>query len=215
MYAFRKPFTAAGFEGLSYAHISYKVWLVTAQVLGYMLSKFYGIRFISAMKAEKRADNIVLLIAVAWLALLLFAVTPAPWNIAFLLLNGFPLGMVWGLVFGYLEGRKTTELMGAVLCINFILSSGLVKSAGKYLLLTQHVSEWWMPFYTGALFFIPLLLFTWLLNHIPRPSEEDQRLRSPRTPMNAQQRRGIYAPVYARADNDYRYLCIAYRPAGL
>jgi hypothetical protein len=39
MYGFRKPFTAAGFGGAET-----KAWLVTAQVIGYMLSKFIGIK---------------------------------------------------------------------------------------------------------------------------------------------------------------------------
>jgi hypothetical protein len=62
MYAFRKPFTAAGFEGQSFLNVSYKVWLVTAQVLGYMLSKFYGIKFISSISSNKRAVTIACLI---------------------------------------------------------------------------------------------------------------------------------------------------------
>lgn len=146
MYAFRKPFTAAGFANQYFLNIDYKVWLVTAQVIGYMLSKFYGIRFISSMQKEKRAATIVILILTSWIALLLFALTPAPFNIVFLLVNGFPLGMVWGLVFSYLEGRKQTEFMGAVLAVSFIFSSGVVKSAGKTLLVNYHVSEMWMPF---------------------------------------------------------------------
>src|ERR1700738_2089098 len=73
MYAFRKPFTAAGFEGMKFLQVDYKVWLVIAQVLGYMLSKFYGIRFISGMQPQKRAVFIVRLILSSWLALLLFA----------------------------------------------------------------------------------------------------------------------------------------------
>ncbi len=188
MYAFRKPFTAAGYEGFSFLHIDYKVWLVTAQVLGYMFSKFYGIRFIGSMQNEKRAPSIVLLISVAWVALLLFAVIPPPYNMGCLLLNGFPLGMVWGLVFSYLEGRRTTEFMGAVLSVSFIFSSGIVKSVGKYLMIEWHVSEWWMPFYTGALFFIPMLLFAWLLNHMPEPTEADIKARSVRKPMTAAER---------------------------
>jgi hypothetical protein len=58
------------FEGINFLHIDYKVWLVTAQVLGYMLSKFYGIRFISAMKGEKRAATIIKLISSAWVVAL-------------------------------------------------------------------------------------------------------------------------------------------------
>lgn len=188
MYAFRKPFTAAGYSGEQFLHIDYKVWLVTAQVIGYMLSKFYGIRFISSMKGDKRAPSIVLLITLSWVSLFFFAITPAPWNMVFLLLNGFPLGMVWGLVFSYLEGRRATEYMGAVLSVSFIFSSGIVKTVGKYIMLAWHVSEWWMPFYAGALFFIPMLLFTWLLNHMPVPSAADVAARSARKPMTKTER---------------------------
>jgi len=193
MYAFRKPFTAAGFEGLNFLHIDYKVWLITAQVFGYMLSKFYGIRFISSMQRENRAATIVKLIMISWVALLLFAVTPPPWNIVFIFINGFPLGMVWGLVFGYLEGRKQTEFMGAVLSVSFIFSSGFVKSIGKSLLINQHVSEMWMPFFTGAFFVLPMLLFTWLLNHLPPPDQQDIALRSVRKPMTATERKTFIA----------------------
>jgi hypothetical protein len=191
MYAFRKPFTAAGFEGLKFLKIDYKVWLVIAQVLGYMLSKFYGIRFISGMQPEKRAMIIVRLILSSWLALLLFAIIPAPYNIFFMFLNGLPLGMVWGLVFGFLEGRRTTEFMGAVLSITFIFSSGFVKSVGKLVVLDWHAAETWMPFVTGALFVLPMLLFTWLLNHLPPPSAEDIRLRSVRKPMTPEERKSF------------------------
>lgn len=189
MYAFRKPFTAAGFEGQQFLGVGYKVWLVTAQVIGYMLSKFYGIKFISSIPKSKRAVTIVQLILIAWLALLLFAITPAPYSILLLLLNGFPLGMVWGLVFSYLEGRLATEAMGAVLSTSFIFSSGVVKSIGKYLLETDGVTEQWMPFVAGALFVIPMLLFTWLLKHMPPPTDDDIQHRTERKPMNAADRK--------------------------
>jgi len=196
MYAFRKPFTAAGFEGLHFLNIDYKVWLVSAQVVGYMLSKFYGIRFISGMQPERRANTIIMLIIVAWIALLLFAITPSPYNIIFLLLNGFPLGMIWGLVFSYVEGRRTTEFMGAVLSVSFIFSSGVVKTVGKGLMLNNHISEFWMPFYTGSIFLIPLFIFTWLLNHTPPPTEKDVQMRSVRKPITKQERRHFIGMFY-------------------
>jgi len=191
MYAFRKPFTAAGFSGMQFLHIDYKIWLVTAQVLGYMLSKFYGIRFISGMQKENRAANIILLIIIAWFALLLFAIVPAPYNIIFLFINGFPLGMIWGLVFSYLEGRRATEFMGAVLSVSFIFSSGVVKTIGKSLVLYRHVAEMWMPFITGGLFVLPMIIFTWLLNHIPPPTAQDIDLRSVRNPMTKEERKNF------------------------
>jgi hypothetical protein len=62
MYAFRKPFTVAAFEGIVFWGTSYKVWLVTSQVLGYMFSKFYSIRFISSISRQKQGNTILLLI---------------------------------------------------------------------------------------------------------------------------------------------------------
>jgi MFS family permease len=129
------------------------------------------------------------LILAAWLALLFFALAPAPWNILFLLANGFPLGMIWGLVFSYVEGRRSTELMGAVLASSFIFASGFAKTVGTWLTQTMGVSEYWMPFVAGAFYFLPLLLFTGLLEAIPDPNEEDLAQRRPRLPMNKESRR--------------------------
>src|SRR5258708_3079928 len=187
MYGFRKPFTAASFNGVHLFGISYKVVLVISQVLGYMLSKFYGIRVIASMQPSKRAGFIIRLILTAWLFLLLFGLVPAHYNFIFMFINGLPLGMVWGLVFGCLEGRKVTELMGAILATSFIFASGLAKTVGKGLIL-HGISETWMPFIAGAVFVGPLLLSTWLLNQTPPPSPEDIARRTVRRPMGKQQR---------------------------
>ncbi|TWF44319.1 hypothetical protein FHW36_101238 [Chitinophaga polysaccharea] len=191
MYAFRKPFTSGIFEGATFLGIDYKIWLVITQTIGYACSKFYGIRFIAEMKGNRRAQSILLLIAISWLALLGFALVPAPYNIVFLFINGFPLGMIWGLVFSYLEGRRSTEFMGAVLSISFIFSSGFVKSVGKMTVVDWHVTEYWMPFVTGLIFVVPIVIFVVLLEQIPPPSAEDERLRTRRAPMNKQERKSF------------------------
>jgi len=189
MYAFRKGFTAAKFEHMQYLHVDYKAWLVMVQVIGYMMSKFYGIKFISELKPGQRAKSIVILVGIAWLALLLFAIVPAPYNIVFLFINGFPLGLIWGLVFGYLEGRKSTEFMAAVLSISLIFASGFIKTIASLLMDKWGVSQFNMPFLTGALFAVPLLLFVFLLELMPPPTGEDMRLRTKRLPMNAEERK--------------------------
>ena len=189
MYGFRKPYTVATYTNIYFLGISYKVCLVIAQVLGYMCSKFYGIRFISAMQPEKRALYILLCIGLAWLSLLLFAITPSPYNIICLFINGLPLGMVFGLVFGFLEGRQTTEIMGAALATSFIFASGLAKTIGKWLLLDLNCSEKWMPFAAGAIFVFPLMLCVWLINQLPPPTTQDIACRSERKPMTAVERK--------------------------
>lgn len=184
MYAFRKPFTTATYvdvAGWNFA-LDYKSALLIAQVIGYALSKLIGVKFISEFGRHGRATAILALIGFSWVALLLFALIPAPWNVACLFLNGLPLGMIWGLVFSYIEGRRVSELLGAMLCASFILSSGVVKSVAM-LLLQAGVPELWMPAAVG-LTFVPILLMSlWWLERLPPPDAQDEAERTPRVPM--------------------------------
>ncbi|WP_139423173.1 DUF5690 family protein [Chryseobacterium mulctrae] len=191
MYAFRKPFTIASFNDLDFFGFDYKILIIIAQAIGYFISKFIGIKFISELKPEKRIVFLLAFIAVAELALLGFAVVPAPYNILFMFINGIPLGMIWGIVFSYIEGRKTTEIIGLFLCSSFVVSSGVVKSAGKYLMDNFGISEFWMPFTTGLLFIIPLVIFANVLNKIPAPNEEDIALKKERKTLSREERKSL------------------------
>ena len=199
MYAFRKPFSAATFDavhGWPFA-LDYKIALVIAQAAGYAVSKLIGVKVIAEIHPARRGMAILGLIGTAWLALVAFAVTPAPWNVAALFFNGLPLGMIWGLVFGYMEGRRVSEVLGAVLCASFILSSGVVKSVGAWMMQTAHVSPFWMPAATGALFFPLLFTSVWVLGGLPGPSAGDEAERVRRGPMSGEERSAFlraYAP---------------------
>ncbi|MGL4550058.1 MAG: DUF5690 family protein [Gemmataceae bacterium] len=192
MYAFRKPFTAASYAGHPVAGVEFKAVLVIAQVFGYMLSKFIGIKVVSELPPARRVGLILGLIGAAQLALVLFGLTPAPYNAVWLFFNGLPLGMVFGVVTGFLEGRRHTEALTAGLCASFIVADGVVRSAGA-MLLTAGVSESWMPAAAGLLFTPPLLLFAWMLARVPPPTEADVEERSERTTLDASQRGAFYA----------------------
>lgn len=189
MYAFRKPFTAATFDEMFFLGIHYKIWLITSQVAGYTLSKFIGIKLVSEMQAEKRAASIIFVIGIAWISLFFFAITPSPYNIIFMFFNGLPLGIVWGLVFSYLEGRRMTELLGAGVSVSFIFASGFVRTVGKYLMQKHDISEFWMPFTTASVFIIPLIISVWLLNSLPGPNLQDKEQRTERIPMKKKERK--------------------------
>ena len=191
VFGFRKSFTVATFDGIEIAGYSYKTILVISQVLGYMLAKFYGIKYISELKRKGRGRIILLLTAAAWLSWLLFALVPPPFNVAFLFINGFPLGMLWGVVFSYVEGRRSTDFIGATLAVSFIFASGFVKSVGGWLLLEFNISEFWVPFYTGLVFAGPLLLFVYMMEKIPPPDQEDVSDRMNRVPMPAAERKAF------------------------
>ena len=189
VYGFRKGFTVCSFEGMQYWGISYKVWLVISQVLGYACSKFYGIRFISELKKIGRGKIILLLVAISWSGLFFFAIVPAPWNILFMFINGFPLGIIWGIIFSYVEGRRTTDFIGAALSVSFIFSSGFVKTTAGSVEQWFGTSEFWLPFVTGLVFSIPLLICVFLLEKIPPPSQNDVLLRTAREPMTGRKRK--------------------------
>ncbi len=197
MYAFRKPFSAATFDAVPGWHfvLDYKIALVLAQVAGYAISKLIGVKVISELSPARRGAAILLLIGASWIALLGFAVVPAPWNVAALFFNGLPLGMIWGLVFGYMEGRRVSEVLGAILCASFILSSGVVKSVGAWLIGSVHVDRFWMPAAAGALFFPLLFASVWVLSQMPPPNAEDEAERVKRAPMNAAER-GAFLAAY-------------------
>ncbi|MBK7937335.1 MAG: hypothetical protein IPJ82_09705 [Lewinellaceae bacterium] len=192
VYAFRKPFTAATYEGLAVGGIHFKIILVTLQVAGYALSKFIGIRVIAGMPASGRFGLLAGMMGIAGTALLGFALTPYPWNCGWMFANGLSLGMAWGVIFSYLEGRRVTEMLAAFLCANFIFSSGFVKTAGQWLLTRQGISEQWMPFVAAMLFFPLLLLGLWMLEHLPPPSQADVAQRSARVRMLPEERKTLF-----------------------
>jgi hypothetical protein len=188
MYAFRKPFTAGTFNGIKFLGIDYKVALIILQLVGYVISKFIGIKVIAELAPKKRVATLAALMGIAFLSLLGFGFTPQPYNAIFMLINGLPLGLIWGVVFSFLEGRKFTEILGAFMASAFMIASGIVKSVGLYLIQQFQITETWMPFF-AALVFVPILIIgIWMLSCIPEPNEEDIALRTERIPMDASNR---------------------------
>jgi hypothetical protein len=191
VFGFRKPFTVAEFSGVRYFGVSYQTLLIISQVLGYMLSKFYGIVLISRMKKVGRWKLGALLIGVAWIALLLLAIVPAPLGMLCMMVNGYMLGFLWGIVFSYVEGRRTTDLIASVLAVSFIFAGGFTRSVAKWLLIDMAVPEKWMPFLAGAIFVPPIILLFWLLEKMPQPDAGDVLAREERPPMTGADRKAF------------------------
>ena len=189
MYAFRKPFGAATYEGLELlgTGIKLKTAFVIGQLIGYTLSKYYGCKFCSEIGRNRQAQALVLMIVIAETSLLGFALFPENLKVLAIFINGLPLGMVWGLVSRYLEGRKTAELLFAGLSCSYIVASSSVKTAGGWVM-QAGVPEFWMPVTVGAFFFLPFIVAVFFLNQLPEPSSEDISSRSERTVMDGQER---------------------------
>ncbi len=218
MYAFRRPFAAAQFEGQHFldSEIALKTAFVVSQILGYTVSKYIGIKVCPEVRPARRAAMLVVLILLAEASLILFAILPRDFKVIALFCNGLPLGMVWGLVVWYLEGRVTSELLLAGLACSYIVSSGAVKDVGRYLMMVQGVGESTMPMLVGLLFLPPFLLCVWMLSQLPPPTVADQFARAVRVTMDWSRRLAFFkalmvglvlllvARLFTTAFRDYR-----------
>lgn len=188
VYALRKPFTAASFSDAEFFNIDYKVAVTISQILGYVISKFIGIKLISELRSEERFKFILTSVLLAEASLILFGLLSTPYNVAAMFLNGLSLGCMWGVIFSFIEGRRMTDILASLLGGSMVISSGTAKSVGLYVMNHLHVSEFWMPALIGAVALPLLLLLGYALNKLPEPTKEDIAMKSERETLNGKQR---------------------------
>jgi hypothetical protein len=156
-------------------------------------SKFIGIKVTSESKGKQDYILVSLCLA-AESTLVLFGIlgTYAPsWSFIAMFLNGLPLGMVWGLVVSYFEGRAGADFMMVCLCLSFIIGSGAVKDVALALLEAGY-SQFWVPAIEGAIFTVLWLACIIGLNQLPPPSKKDEAERGERISMDHQKRLDYY-----------------------
>lgn len=198
VYALRKPYTAASFEGLTFMGSDYKVAVTTIQILGYVIAKFFGIKIISELKKENRFRFFVGSAILAELALVGFGLLEAPYNVAAMFVNGLSLGCMWGVIFSFIEGRKVTDILASLLGVSMVFSSGVAKSFGLFAMNEMQIDQFWMPAVIGG-FALPLLVFMgYMLKRLPQPTVEDIALRNERVVLDGKGRVALfrkYAPI--------------------
>ena len=198
VYALRKPYTAASFEGLTFMGSDYKVAVTTIQILGYVIAKFFGIKIISELKKENRFRFFVGSAILAELALVGFGLLEAPYNVAAMFVNGLSLGCMWGVIFSFIEGRKVTDILASLLGVSMVFSSGVAKSFGLFAMNEMQIDQFWMPAVIGG-FALPLLVFMgYMLKRLPQSTAEDIALRNERVVLDGKGRVALfrkYAPI--------------------
>lgn len=198
VYALRKPYTAASFDGLTFFDVDYKVAVTTIQIFGYLIAKFFGIKIISELKKENRFRFFLFSAILAELSLLGFALVSAPYNAVAMFVNGLSLGCMWGVIFSFIEGRKVTDMLASLLGVSIVFSSGLAKSFGLYAMNELGIDQFWMPAAIGGVALPLLVLMGYLLKRLPQPTAEDISLRNERVALDRQGRRSLflkYAPI--------------------
>jgi hypothetical protein len=101
------------------------------------------------------------------------------------------LGFMWGVVFSFAEGRRSTDFIGSVLAVSFVFAGGFTRSVAKWLMTDMGVTDKWMPFMTGLVFAIPLVFFFFLLERAPHPDRADMDERAERVSMSGYDRKQI------------------------
>lgn len=192
VYALRKPYTAAAFADYEVFGMDYKVVVTIVQIIGYVISKFVGIKLISELKPQNRFKFILFSVITAEVSLLMFGWLPAPYNMAGMFLNGLSLGCMWGVIFSFLEGRRVTDILASLMGVSMVISSGTAKSAGLFVMDTLQISEFWMPALIGAVALPLLALAGLVLNRLPPPNAADVASRSKREPINGKQRWALF-----------------------
>ena len=78
MYAFRKPFAAATFEGALFlgTQVELKTAIVISQIIGYAISKYIGIKVCSEVTPGRRVAMLIGLILWAEASLVLYGMVP-------------------------------------------------------------------------------------------------------------------------------------------
>lgn len=192
MYAIRKPYTAFTFSGFDFFGLPLKAWFVIAQISGYAISKWMGIAFIATFKRQARLKVLLILLGSAALPLL-FLPYAGPWiQICCMLVSGFPLGLVFGVVFSWIEGRRQTEFLGALLACTFIFSSGFVKTTALYLSEKMGWNAFQTPGYMALLALAIAIPLAFLLNKTKEPDAEDIAHRNVRFPADKNLRKSIF-----------------------
>lgn len=189
MYAFRKPFVAGTYEsGILLLGLELKTLFVLSQLVGYTLSKYIGTWWLTSKIAGNRFGLLIRLMLIAYLSLWAFYLLPTDAKAVAMLVNGLPLGMVWGIVVSYLEGRRNSDTLLVILAGSLIVASSITKDSGLWLMNNLSIDDYLMPVAVATLFF-PLLIFSaWWLERSPPPDQADVEDRTIRTAMDAQSR---------------------------
>lgn len=186
-WAYRKPYLAATYEGRFMWNVPFKIILITFEVIGYALSKFYGIKFIPELNQAMKGIWIIVFCLAAEFFLILFGAVPFPYNSILMIFDGACLGQLWGLVFSFLEGRRTSEILAAGMGFAVIVSVGALKSVAQ-VFLNAGVNLFWVPSIVGGIFILPLLISVFVLESLPEPNEKDIASRTERVVMDGASR---------------------------
>lgn len=104
-----------------------------------------------------------------------------------LFLGCFPSSMLYGGLVSYVEGRRSTELIIAVVHFSMVFSGSASRGTATAVL-SLGVSDCWMPAVIACVVTPLILVVLWVLDRSPPPSPADIASRTQRRAMTGQER---------------------------
>lgn len=83
-----------------------------------------------------------------------------------LFFNGLVLGCMWGVIFSFIEGCKVIDILVSLLGVSMVVSLGMVKFMGLFVVNIFGVIEFWMFVLIGGLVFLFFIFMGWLFNKL-------------------------------------------------
>eukprot|EP00039_Didymoeca_costata_P029394 m.24490 g.24490 ORF g.24490 m.24490 type:complete len:448 (+) comp7612_c0_seq1:272-1615(+) len=178
------------YEKPLYLGISLSSWFGLATTSGYGISKVPAYFFVSEMNRSRR---FILILSIILLYFILtvgfFAVSPGYIQISGVFLGGLFGSWIYTVLFTYLEGRRTTEVLAGVLNAAIVFGGSLARFVASLLLkhLPEHLHNW-MPLFAAGMLLPASLICLAILNSQPAPSAQDEKQREVRKSMNTRER---------------------------
>ncbi len=190
-FALREPFLTTSLVGtvsfLGAPPVDLRAACIAAQALGLALSQPIGAVAVVELDPARRVPALALVLGAAEVSLIALALVPAHLAPLCLFLDGLALGLVWGLVYSFLEGRRVSDGLGAVAAAGYLLAGGAMRSLGR-VVESLGVPGLWAPAAAGATAALPLAGALWLLAQFPPPNRHDEAERLFRAPMTGAMR---------------------------
>ncbi|MES1910816.1 MAG: hypothetical protein MHM6MM_003345 [Cercozoa sp. M6MM] len=188
-YCIRFPTFVPTYKDRTAFGVELKSALTIAQSFGYILFKIPTVVYFP--KLPKRAWMPALIACYAWSTVCLALMgwfTSGEGKVVMTFLCAAGLTPVYALIVRFLEGRKITEPLTAMLLFATVVTGGMARSIGAWFL-TLGVAEAWMPLVVALCAAPVYCLSSYLLHTLPPPTEEDRSLRQARLPMTIGQQK--------------------------
>ena len=101
------------------------------------------------------------------------------------------------MIFSFIEGRRVADILARLLGISMVISSGAAKSLGLFVMDQWQVIEFLITALIGGCALLFLALLGYVLQSLPKPSEEDRALKAERMTLDGRQRWALFKKLYA------------------